>query len=155
MYRQAESEKLAICKVVHLSTPENGLYLTRYIFYRTPFGCLYLHHIHQPDPDRHLHNHPYAAKSYILHGGYTEIVQHPLSNSPQRRTHVQGETNVLAFNSFHRIVAVQPNTWTLVVCGRRRRRWSFLENGLSVDADTYLNRQPKRADLAAKFQNSK
>lgn len=34
---------------------------------------LRVHHIRQPDLDRHLHDHPWAARTWIMQGGYDEL----------------------------------------------------------------------------------
>lgn len=115
-------------------------YLTRFIVYRCSRGLVYLHRIHNRDPDRHVHNHPWPAKCYVLWGGYTELVKHRFRGTYTKRTHRAGDVNKLQVNEYHRIVDVLPNTWTLVIGGPRFRRWGFDVNGTHVDADEYLSR---------------
>jgi hypothetical protein len=133
--------------IERLYSPTGEKYLTRYVLIRTRWFALYLHRLHAPDPDRDLHNHPWRATSLILWGGYTELVTHTRAPDPEtrltlaERMHLTGDLNRIRTSAYHRIVKVEPNTWTLVFAGRRFRRWGFLENGVHVDSDEYLRRE--------------
>jgi len=139
-YNQLAEAAFKIFGFKVLRWPDGTRYLTRFIVFRCSRGLRYLHRIHRHDPDRHVHNHPWPAKCYVLWGGYTEVVQNRFSGYQLRRTYRRGDVNELRENEYHRIVDVLPNTWTWVVGGRRYRRWGFLVNGQPVDADVYLSR---------------
>lgn len=117
---------------------DGSLYLKR--VYLLP--AVYLHMIAQADSDRHLHDHPWAwAWSLILRGGYVE--ERPWAADaegwPWRRL-VPGDTNLLRSHNYHRIVTVEPNTWTLFVTGPRTKSWGFLTAKGHEDFRTYLGR---------------
>lgn len=100
-----------------------------------------LHNIQTADLDREFHDHPWSFISIVLRGGYVE--RRPLF--PQQHAGLQwtrdadGKTveegyNVrrgpgsIAFRSYndrHRIVSVEPETWTLVLQGPKRHSWGF------------------------------
>lgn len=78
-----------------------------------------LHFIKRPDSDRHLHDHPWNARTFILSGGYVE------EREDDRYYRMAGDTARLNFGEFHRIDHVLPNTVTLFVMGKRRGEWGF------------------------------
>lgn len=105
-------------------SPCNGLpYLTRYYLLgtRSSRWALHLHHIHQSDTDRDLHDHPWGFWSLILEGGYFEVTEtgakwyRPLSFL--RRS----------ARWKHRIAlwGVLPPVWTLVLRFPYERKWGF------------------------------
>lgn len=93
----------------------------------------YLHHIVRADHDRFLHNHPRPFISVVFWGGYVEKTcvnrdapEQPRSYGPRFRG--ARWFNRMAVERFHRIVWVEPNTWTLLL-GRYRKEpsdWGFL-----------------------------
>jgi hypothetical protein len=104
-----------------------------------------VHHIWLPDQDRHLHDHPWHARTIILRGDYTE----------QRRRIVQGgrldkiidtlylrepgDTATLKFGEFHRITDVSHDgVWTLFITGKYRGTWGFNVDGVKVQWRKYL-----------------
>lgn len=114
-------------------------YITRYYLLRSSwFGpwaarlpSLYLHHIHRPDVDPELHNHPWSyAFALLLRGGYVE----------ERRVVAEGTAEVvdlvrlpgavvaLEANTFHRISRLhdpENGSWSLFVAGPRVQAWGF------------------------------
>lgn len=103
------------------------LYLSRLGLLKTPFGTIKLHWIHRPDPDRDLHDHPWWFMSFVLCGGYTEIV----SDQPSKGWLRQHTRKIRWFNykdteTAHRIDTVKPNTLTLVITGpNKHKSWGF------------------------------
>jgi hypothetical protein len=93
-----------------------------------------VHHILRPDADRHLHDHPWNARTIILRGGYTELRQ----DGPHTRR--AGETVALRFGEYHRItqVAADAGALTLFITGRYRGTWGFLVDGAKVPYRRYL-----------------
>ena len=139
-YRQDFETKRQIGGVKLLYWPGTRLlYLVRFILWRFDRGLAYLHRIVRADPDRHVHNHPWFARCYVLWGGYSELVVCAVTGEQFVRFHRRGDVNELRLDEYHKIVDVEPNTWTLVIGSRRVRRWGFLVDGKHVDADVYLN----------------
>lgn len=125
-------------------------YLTRFLTPKCGPMRLMLHHIHRPDSDRYLHNHPWkSATSVILNGGYDEErrVETPttflrdekrgdFSVSTiyvQNRLYAPGDINHLTNNHYHRITAVKEETWTLFINDTRLPEgWGYLIDGKHV-----------------------
>lgn len=103
-----------------------------------------IHHILLPDQDRHLHDHPWNARTFILRGWYREAKPRTrcgMSNwAPEYRVvRLEGETATLSFGEYHRITEVAPGgVWTLFVTGKYRGTWGFLVNGVKVQWRRYL-----------------
>lgn len=96
-----------------------------------------LHRIVLPDQDRHMHDHPWNARTFILRGWYDEIRQEPHGRSMRMRK--AGDTVALKFGEYHRITDISDGgVWTLFVTGKYRGTWGFLVNGRKVQWRTYL-----------------
>lgn len=93
-----------------------------------------LHHICTADLGRALHDHPWDFWSLVLRGGYVEL--RPFNANPTY--FVNGEepcyathrkAGSLAFRRCtdrHRIIHVEPNTWTLILQGKGKpNKWGF------------------------------
>lgn len=99
-----------------------------------------LHHILLPDQDRHLHDHPWNARTFILRGWYVE--RRPVPHEFIRRA---GDTVALKFGEYHRITEVSPGgVWTLFITGRYRGTWGFNVDGRKVPWREYLGLEPKQ-----------
>lgn len=93
-----------------------------------------VHHIMRPDDDRHLHDHPWDARTVILSGWYDEKLA---SGAIVRRK--RGYTGPINFGQYHSIVAVSPGgVWTLFITYRYRGTWGFLVDGAKVKYREYL-----------------
>ena len=94
-----------------------------------------VHHIFVPDRDRHLHDHPWNARTIILMGGYVEERERAVWHLREA-----GDTAALKFGEYHRIRKVDPKQGavTLFITGRYRGTWGFLVNGEKVPYKTYL-----------------
>lgn len=96
-----------------------------------------LHWIVRPDDDDAMHDHPWNFRSQILSGGYTEEVPEfgwePYDDLGPRETEEQtwtvGELNLKESVSLHKILTVEPETWTLVITDKREREWGFWPAG--------------------------
>lgn len=106
-----------------------------------------IHHIVLPDQDRHLHDHPWNARTFILRGGYTEVrpadIDEPRvrirTTGPSQHCRAAGDTVALRFGEYHRITEVSPGgVWTLFVTGKYQGTWGFLVNGAKVQWRKYL-----------------
>lgn len=94
-----------------------------------------VHHIMEPDHDRHLHDHPWNARTFILDGWYLEEM-------PSGRVFMrhEGHTGRLLFDQYHRIEAVSPGgVWTLFMTWKYRGTWGFLVDGKKIAYHKYLN----------------
>lgn len=92
-----------------------------------------VHHIKIPDQDRHLHDHPWNARTFILRGGYVEERRNGTYLRPT------GATAKLNFGEFHRITNLQPGgAWTLFCSGPYHGTWGFLVEGVKVKWRIYL-----------------
>ena len=90
----------------------------------------YLHHIRRADNDRFLHNHPRPFISLVLTGGYVEQTCSDQDAPGTYRNLGRGgkRFNIMSTKRFHKIVYVEPNTFTLLL-GRYRKEpsdWGFL-----------------------------
>lgn len=102
----------------------------------------FVHEIHTADGDRHMHDHPWAwAVAVVLSGGYTEL-RPPYDDSfgGCRRVYHVGDLNILRPGDYHSIVAVEPGTVTLFLCGRESSDWGFLVDGVHVPHAEYFTR---------------
>lgn len=94
-----------------------------------------VHHILRADNERHSHDHPWNARTFILRGWYEE-----LREDGKRYRRFAGDTTTLRFGEYHRIVEVSPGgVWTLFVTGRHRGTWGFLVDGHKVPWREYLD----------------
>jgi hypothetical protein len=139
------------CKVY--PGPDGDAYMTRYLIkgglgleVGTGLSSVYLHHLHQPDYDRHLHSHPWPwATSTVLHGGYTELraTEAMLMDGflePYWQSYGIGDCNPFVEGDYHTIVEVERDTWTLFACGPVDRDWFFWVDGEPVNSKEYLGR---------------
>lgn len=110
--------------------------LVRYIIARLPAIGIYLHNMKRSDHDRALHDHPWPFVSIVLRGGYRECHDQSVSGEQEWLYHPPGSVLVRAAQWRHRFVLNrnEENTafvqaWTLVIVGRRSRRWGFFTGG--------------------------
>lgn len=102
--------------------PKDNPLLTRYIIFRFPWIGVYVHHLMRSDYDRACHDHPWGFISIILSGSYVEHT--PQGHKIYRRGRILFRPAMwLHWLEMHRPM------WTLVIVGRRTRRWGFLLDG--------------------------
>ena len=93
-----------------------------------------LHHIRRADDDRHLHDHPWNARTIILWGWYIETREDGRMRKRQR-----GDTARLRFGEYHKIETVSlGGVWTLFITGPKRGTWGFEVNGVKVPWREYI-----------------
>lgn len=120
-----------------------------------------IHHIKRADSERHMHDHPWNARTIILQGGYTEhraaegaerlkILEQSLagvvSQTPVNKIEAYyvierrpGHTATLGFEQYHRITEVSDRgAWTLFISGPWQGVWGFLVDGVKVKWREYL-----------------
>lgn len=97
-----------------------------------------LHCIMRADMDRHLHDHPWNARTFILRGWYDEVRILATGGLHFAHRHA-GDTVALKFGEYHRITEVSPGgVWTLFVTGKYRGTWGFDVDGTKVPYREYL-----------------
>lgn len=92
-----------------------------------------IHKIVKPDADRHLHDHPWNARTFIMKGWYRE---ERVNGSFLRK---KGDAYGLNFQEYHKITHVScGGVYTLFITGKLRGVWGFLVDGIKVDYKKYL-----------------
>lgn len=95
-----------------------------------------LHHIMREDLDRHLHSHPWSARTLIIKGYYIE------ERDGQLEVVMPGDTKRLSYGEYHRIAHVsREGVWTIFITGRKQGGWNFMVDGAEVPSAEYLERQ--------------
>lgn len=100
-----------------------------------------VHEILRADTDPDLHDHPWAFRTMILRGYYTE--EYLAGGVLCRRLLRAGETARNGAEHYHRIISVSDSTFgdtvtTLVILGKKKdRTWGFLVNGVHVPYPEY------------------
>ncbi len=101
-----------------------------------------IHWIVRPDDDRHLHDHPWQARTIILDGAYTERRLSAFSSRPDgtlQNTLGAGDTMAWGLNDYHSIETVSPGgVWTLFITWKYQGTWGFLVDGKKVPYKQYL-----------------
>jgi hypothetical protein len=149
-----------------ITGPDGSLYMGRWWLFN-PYGkadgeqtaarwpwlpSIRVHHIVRPDSDRHMHDHPWNARTIILRGEYTEERRisavpkgtwwFPLYEGDLLRagfTRQRGYTGRLLFGEYHRIREVSPGgVWTVFFTWNKRGTWGFLVDGAKVPWRKYL-----------------
>jgi len=146
----ADPHVVACLKTQAMSTPDEHLdgYMMRYWLVTPaqareqglPCHGIRLHHILREDRDRHMHNHPWGFRSYILSGHYYEESRAP--NGTLQRTKVcAGDTYARGPQDYHRITQISAEPlWTLCVLDAKNPNgWGFLTDEGHVDSHAYLN----------------
>lgn len=119
-----------------------------------------LHCIMRPDQDRHLHDHPWNARTIVLRGAYVEERPAepygwgaPVNHAQElrwtdgtpvpRRVYVRstGYTGRLLYGQYHRISLIPTlHVWTLFFTWRERGDWGFAVDGAKVPHGQYLKK---------------
>lgn len=111
-----------------------------------------IHWIRRPDSDRHMHDHPWNARTIVLHGWYEEERQvsavpkgvswFPVWTADFLRAgfrRERGYTGRLLFGEYHRIREVSDGgVWTLFFTWPKQGTWGFLVDGVKVPWRKYL-----------------
>lgn len=105
----------------------DGVYLTRWRIVQTPWGGLYLHRMEGPDPRATLHDHPWSFLSLILRGGYVERRLDPMTMRVDEGHRVRWWNRMRATDAHSIRSLLRVPTWTLLLVGKRRRTWGYLE----------------------------
>lgn len=150
-HEQRPETRVAWWRRLDLIGPDRRTFLRRRGIDLPRFG-VYLHRIDAPDPGLDLHDHPWAFVSIILRGGYTEEwadVREAPALAAIAEEFPGGETpgvprswgawtaHRMPLNVAHRITAAEPGTVSLVIRGRKVRRWGFYLPSGWVDWEAY------------------
>lgn len=92
----------------------------------------WLHHFLRADSEEHTHSHPWVARSTILCGGYLE--QLLVNDQKLEEWLSSGDVNTITPGTLHRIIDVEPDTWThMRVYAGREDYWYFIDdNGVKT-----------------------
>lgn len=107
-----------------------------------------VHRINSHDHDRHMHDHPWNARTFIMKGWYQETRQQMGTLDCLTQAHrTAGDTVRLNFGEYHRITRVSNGgVYTIFVTGKYRGVWSFLVNGVEQKYYDYLGlKKPKKS----------
>ena len=113
-------------RVPHFDLDEDSLVRLRVI--QTPWFGIYVHRIGTPDSRPTLHDHPWNFVSIVLRGGYDEAVPPVSGGDFYAVTRHVRRVNRKRAEDFHWIDRLDRTpTWTLMLVGRRRRTWGYLD----------------------------
>lgn len=106
------------------------VYLRRLRVVNTPWFSVLMHWINEPDNGRYPHDHPWGFISWVLRGGYWEEVwpserHFDLSIPPLQFSHTRWSIHRMGIEAAHKIVLATEGLATVVVTGKRRRRFRF------------------------------
>lgn len=96
------------------------------------FGCgVFLHYIHDNEPENSFHNHPWNGVSFIF-GSYLEQYL-------DRKPTVRRFFNFIKASRHHRVTLPHGPVWTLFIHGRRCNKWSVVDEKVKL-----INEEPWR-----------
>lgn len=99
-----------------------------------------VHHILRRDNDRHLHDHPWNARTVILKGYYTEV-----RIDDENYMRLRGYTGPINHGEYHAITSVSDGgVWTLFITFGYLSTWGFLVDGQKVPWRDYMDRYPEK-----------
>lgn len=112
--------------------PDGNPYIYRWHIVRTSAASVYFHIQVASDPERPLHDHPWANTSVILSGGYDEIIDmQPWMERGEAgqftRKLRKGDMVHREATEAHRLILPPdiPYTMSLFSTGPKRREWGF------------------------------
>lgn len=130
------------------------VYLVRDIFFKSKYGCIYIHRFMRSDSDD-PHDHPWNFFTYVISGGYTEVyydIEQPVIGptsrtseelnpeyefksfwTPRENKRVAGSLAYRKATDIHQVVVDKPRTmdkikdapFTICLMGPRLRHWGF------------------------------
>lgn len=150
---ESESGRFRIWEWESIHRHEGELYLRRLRVVSCRWFGVYVHWFHASDDDS-LHDHPWWFVTVILRGGYWEHTPGP-DGAPVRRWHPPGAVRFRPARWLHR-VEIDParRPVTIVVRGRRIRRWGFQTRSGWVPWPEYKERGPRSPGSAPQSEAS-
>jgi hypothetical protein len=162
-----------------LTKKDNGEWVRKYPL--LPFS-IRVHNILLPDADRHLHDHPFNARTWIMRGGYEELRAEEVDGyrSFFDEANVVGEmdirdqydneqyigvlyarppgsTTTLAHEQFHKITRLYDpvnGAWTCFAFGDYVGPWGFLVDGVKMLHREYIAKFKQQPFAPAKADNA-
>ena len=108
-------------------------YVVRWML-QTPLGSLRVHHWLSHDDDRAFHDHPWWFLTVCVRGGYDDVSPHGVDRLRA------GSVRLRHSEHQHTVYPRDGGAWTVMVTGRRRRRWGFWFQGKFVKANKWFAR---------------
>lgn len=139
---------------IRFITSGNRAYMERYYIGKALGVTAFLHRYIAGDGERpEVHDHPWDWSSgIVLTGGYQEerMTQIDFVRGPttKLRSVKPFRPNIIWGDSFHRIAAVKPNTWTLFLHGPKTKTWGFW---VKQPSGKWLYDQPNNLDTTRKW----
>lgn len=95
--------------------------------------------MHDDDPEA-THDHPTWFVTFVLRGGYEDRreIESPLGNMFLCEEMQPGMIRFRPAEHRHNVIRVKPNTWTLCLFGRDKKRWSFYKDGKAIRRDKFF-----------------
>lgn len=109
-----------------------------------------IHHILREDLDRHMHDHPWDARTVILRGWYAEnrvMTGHCEECEGWVAPCIReaGDTAAINFGQYHTIFEVSPRgVWTLFITFGYQGTWGFEVDGVKVPWREYFKQYPQK-----------
>lgn len=122
-------------------------YIDRLELIKTPFGGIYLHHIHREDGEPDPHDHPWWFFRILLTGAYTETWWPNKTNPDWSRTRrlSRFRGGWMRRRAAHCITSIDGSVWSLIFTGPNRGDWGFYPAGQFVSHDDYTYAHPGRS----------
>jgi hypothetical protein len=122
--------------VKEIVSREGLVHFQRWRLLQTPWFAIYIHKVARSDEEIHSHDHPWAFRTFVLRGGYREVVHNERGIVVQ--TLRPGNTAYHPATDFHKITLLDGPTWTLVFTGARSHPvWGYKTESGWVDHVTY------------------
>jgi len=117
---------MKLCSKTVIGNPLAPL-MIRYVLFRCEAWGIYIHKFLLSDYDRALHDHPWPFVAIVLKGGYHEEHDQTIDQGKVSEWRAPGSVLLRPAEWRHRIVLPEGKTsWSLVIVGRRQRRWGFV-----------------------------
>lgn len=105
---------------------------------------VYVHHIAKSDEDVDPHDHPWWYMSFVLWGGYSEMLYRNSENVIAYIYHGPRSIVVRKTTDFHKLTLVNGPAWTFVITGPRTHDlWGYSTRDGWVDHLTYRRNKHK------------
>lgn len=115
-------------------------YVYRWRF-ESPFGSVRVHHWLGRDDDRAMHDHPWSFVTFILRGGYTEMVPSERGDGSVTLKWLKAPSvHYRPADYQHMVFPNEGSVWTVIVTGPRVRHWGFWVKGKFVKSYKYFYR---------------
>ena len=110
-------------RVTEIRSKSGVLHFRRWRLFESSWFRFYVHEIAQTDQDKHLHNHPWNFASFVVKGGYVELLEGKLANAVHRF-----QWNAHKAHEYHKVIYLHSDTPTvsLFFAYGRTRPWGYL-----------------------------